>query len=85
MFLVSVPRIFKIAMRASFSQTTSKVAREISAFCNLVETQSIHHWYVLKSNSSRDFEKSPFNQSWKLIAYRNTTKNKLLTKSLKVF
>ena len=37
MFLVSVPRIFKIAMRAPCGETTSKVAREISAFYNFVE------------------------------------------------
>ena len=36
MFLVSVPRIFKIAMRASCGETTSKVACEISAFYNFV-------------------------------------------------
>ena len=37
MFLVSVPRIFKIATRASCGETTSKVACEISGFYNFVE------------------------------------------------
>ena len=37
MFLVSVPRIFKIALRVSCGETTIKVACEISAFYNFVE------------------------------------------------
>ena len=37
MFLVSVPRIFKIALRVSCGETTTKVACEISAFCNFVK------------------------------------------------
>ena len=37
MFLVNVPRIFKIAVRASCGETTSKVACEISTFYNFVE------------------------------------------------
>ena len=37
MFLVSVPRIFKIAMRASCVETTGEVAFEISAFYNFGE------------------------------------------------
>ena len=37
MFLVSVPRIFKIAMRVSCGETTSKVTCEISSFYNFVE------------------------------------------------
>ena len=82
MFLVSVPRIFEIAMRAACAETTSKVACEISAFYNFVEIVLKN---VSKSSSSRDFKTSPFNQSCKLIAYRNTTKNKLLTKFLKAF
>ena len=77
MFLVIVPRIFKIAMRASCGETTSKVACEISAFYNFVETLSFG---VFKSSFSIDFKKFAFNQSWKLITYRNTTKNELLTK-----
>ena len=64
MFLVSVPRIFKIAMRASCGETTSKAACEISAFYNFVENSI--NWYVSKGCSSRDFEKVPFNRSYKL-------------------
>ena len=37
MFLVSVSKICKIAMRASCGETTSKVAFEISAFYNFIE------------------------------------------------
>ena len=37
MFLVSVLRIFKIAMRASCGETTHKVACETSSFYNFVE------------------------------------------------
>ena len=37
MFLVSVPRIFKIALRVSCGETTIKVACEISAFYNFAE------------------------------------------------
>ena len=36
MFLVNVPKIFKIAMRA-YSETISKVTCKISGFCNFVE------------------------------------------------
>ena len=38
MFLVSVPRIFKMTMKTSCGETTSKVAFEISAFYNFVES-----------------------------------------------
>ena len=58
MFLVIVPRIFKIAMRASCGETTSKVACEISAFYNFFKNTIT--WYVLKSDSSRDFKKMSF-------------------------
>ena len=37
MFLVSLSRICKIAMRVLCGKTTSKVACEISAFYNIVE------------------------------------------------
>ena len=77
MFLVIVPRICKIAMTASCGETTSKVACEISAFYSFVETLSFG---VSKSSFSRDLEKFPFNQSWKLITYRNTIKSELQTK-----
>ena len=53
MFLVSVPRIFKIAMRASCGETTSKVAYEIFALDNFVENSI--NWCVLKSSCSRYF------------------------------
>ena len=36
MFLVNVPKIFKIAMRA-YSETISKVTCKICGFCNFVE------------------------------------------------
>ena len=81
-FLVSVVRIFEIAVKASCGETTSKVACEISAFYSF--TKNSTNCYVSKS-SSRDFEKFPFNQSCKLIAYRNTTKNELLNQILKEF
>ena len=58
MYLVSVPRICKITMRASCGETTSKVACEFSAFYNFVENSiTLSLVYVSKSNSSRDFEK----------------------------
>ena len=41
MFLESVPRIFKIVMRASCGETTNKVACEISAFYNFVENYEL--------------------------------------------
>ena len=82
MFIVSVPRIFKITMRVPCGETTGKVACEISALYNFAKTLSIG--YVLKS-SSRDFKKICFNQSCKLIAYKDTTKIELLTKSLREF
>ena len=41
MFLVSVPRIFKITLRVACGETTSKVADEISAFYNFVENSII--------------------------------------------
>ena len=82
MFLVIVPRICKIAMRASCGETTSKVASEISAFYNFVETLSFG---VSKSSSSRNFKKFPFNPSYKIITYGNTTKNELLTNFLNKF
>ena len=69
MYLARVPLIFKIAMRASFGEITSKVV------CDFVENSIILSFgYVSKRSSSRDFEKIPFNQSCKLIAYMNTTK-----------
>ena len=37
MFLVSVPRIFKTAMRVPCAETTSRVACEISALYNFLE------------------------------------------------
>ena len=37
MFLVSVPRIFKIVVRALCGEADSKVACKISAFYNFVE------------------------------------------------
>ena len=37
MFLLSVPRIFRIVMRASCGETTSEVVCEISAFYNFLE------------------------------------------------
>ena len=37
MFLVSVPKIFKIGIRASRGETTSKVACEVFAFYKFVE------------------------------------------------
>ena len=37
MFLVSLPRILKIAMRKPCGETTSKVACEISAFCHFAK------------------------------------------------
>ena len=40
MFLVSLPRSFKIALRVLCVETTSKVACEISAFYNVVENSS---------------------------------------------
>ena len=82
MFLVSVPRILKIAMRVPCSESTSKVACKFSAFYNFVKNSI--NWHVSKS-SSEDFEKFPSNRSCKLIAYRNTSKNDLLTKILKEF
>ena len=58
MFLVSVPLIFKIALGASCGESTSKVACEISAFYNFFKNTIT--WYVLKSDSSRDFKKMSF-------------------------
>ena len=40
MFLVSVPRIFNIAMSVSCGETTSKVACEICAFYNFVKNST---------------------------------------------
>ena len=37
----------------------------------LSKTLSLYHWCVSKKSTSRDFEKFPFNQCCKLIAYRN--------------
>ena len=48
MFLVSVPRIFKIAMKASCGETTSKVACEISAFYNFVRPTNYSLYMFLK-------------------------------------
>ena len=69
-------------MRVSCGETTGKVACEISAFYNFAKNSI--NWYVLKC-SSRDFKKICFNQSCKLIAYKDTTKIELLTKSLREF
>ena len=69
-------------MRTSCGETTNKVACEISTFHNFVENSNFI--IVSKYGSARDFKKFPFNQSCKLIAYLNTTKNKLLAKFLKV-
>ena len=59
MFLVSAPRIFKIAMRATCGESTSKVACEISAFYNFVKNSI--NWHILKSSYSREISgKIPF-------------------------
>ena len=50
MYLASVPLIFKIAMRVSFGEITSKVV------CDFVENSIILSFgYVSKRSSSRDF------------------------------
>ena len=52
MFIVSVPRFFKIAVRASCGETISEVACEISALYNFFENSILlYHWYVSKSSS----------------------------------
>ena len=60
MFLVSVPKVFKIAARASCGETTSKVTCEISALYNFVKNS--FDWYFSKSSSSRNFQKFIFNR-----------------------
>ena len=78
-FPLFVPRIFKIAGRASVVESLFSKVTEASAFCNSVE-KSTRAWYVPKSSSSRNFEKSPFNRSCRLTDYTvcNATKNELL-------
>ena len=61
-------------MRASCGESTSKVACEVLAFYNFVGNSI--NWYVSKGGSRYFVVKC----SCKPIAYRNTTKNELLTK-----
>lgn len=57
----------------------------MSVFYNFGKNSSLYRWYDLKKSSLRGFKKFYFNQSSKLTAYRNTTRNELLTEFLKEF
>ena len=58
MFLVSVSRILKIAMKASCGETTKRVACQISAFYNFIENSITLSLVCFEKSSSRDFKKS---------------------------
>ena len=58
-------------MRASCRETADRAACEISEFYDFVKPSIIGMFQKVK--------KFPFNQSYKLIAYRNTIENELLT------
>ena len=75
----------ELPWKHSCGKTTSKVACEASAFyiCRKNST-TLSLIFVSKSSFFRDFKKFPFSWSCKLIGYRNTTRNELLAKFLKL-